>query len=136
MSFEYSIEQIHEAAEKCLQVINGKKVIAFHGAMGSGKTTLIHAICDEKEVTSPVSSPTFALINEYDSPTGSVFHIDLYRLNDEEEAVRAGVEDCLYSGKTCFVEWPEKAPSIFPEDTLHLFIEPLNDHVRRLTIQL
>jgi len=136
MSFEYSIEQIHEAAEKCLQVINGKKVIAFHGAMGSGKTTLIHAICDEKEVTSPVSSPTFALINEYNSPTGSVFHIDLYRLNDEEEAVRAGVEDCLYSGKTCFVEWPEKAPSIFPEDTLHLFIEPLNDHVRRLTIQL
>ena len=136
MSFEYSIEQIHEAAGKCLQVINGKKVIAFHGAMGSGKTTLIHAICDEKEVTSPVSSPTFALINEYNSPTGSVFHIDLYRLNDEEEAVRAGVEDCLYSGKTCFVEWPEKAPSIFPEDTLHLFIEPLNDHVRRLTIQL
>ena len=136
MSFEYSIDHIHETARKCLQFFNIKKVIAFHGVMGSGKTTLIHAICDEKQVTSPVSSPTFALINEYNSPTGSIFHIDLYRLNDEEEAVRAGVEDCLYSGKTCFVEWPEKAPSMFPEDTLHLFIEPMDDQHRRLTIQL
>ena len=136
MHFEYSIQQIHEAAKECLRFINDKKVIAFHGPMGSGKTTLIHAICDEKKVTSPVSSPTFALINEYNSPAGSLFHIDLYRLNDEQEAVRAGVEDCLYSGKICFVEWPEKAPFILPEDTLHVFLEPVDDNRRRLTIQL
>ncbi len=136
MKIDYSIDEIHRAAAHCIEIINGRKVIAFHGPMGSGKTTLIHAICDEKKVTSPVSSPTFALINEYNSPDGSIFHIDLYRLNDEEEAVRAGVEDCLYSGKTCLVEWPEKAPSIFPDDTVHLFIEPLNDQKRRLVIQL
>jgi len=135
MTIEYSFQQIHEAAQKCLAEINDKKVIAFHGPMGSGKTTLIHAICDEKKVTSPVSSPTFALINEYTSPGGSIYHIDLYRLDDEEEAVRAGVEDCLYSGKTCLVEWPEKAPSIFPEDTIHVFIELLSDNTRRLIIQ-
>ena len=135
MTIEYSFQQIHEAAQKCLAEISDKKVIAFHGPMGSGKTTLIHAICDEKKVTSPVSSPTFALINEYTSPGGSIYHIDLYRLDDEEEAVRAGVEDCLYSGKTCLVEWPEKAPSIFPEDTIHVFIELLSDNTRRLIIQ-
>ena len=77
MTIEYSFQQIHEAAQKCLAEINDKKVIAFHGPMGSGKTTLIHAICDEKKVTSPVSSPTFALINEYTSPGGSIYHIDL-----------------------------------------------------------
>ena len=135
MKIEYSLDEIHEIATQCVQVINGKKVAAFHGPMGSGKTTLIHAICDEREVTSPVSSPTFALINEYNSPGGSIFHIDLYRINDEEEAIRAGVEDCLYSGKTCFVEWPEKAPSIFPEDTIHFFIELLDANKRRLIIQ-
>ena len=106
------------------------------GQSGSGKTTLIHAICDEKNVTSPVSSPTFALVNEYNAPGGSIFHIDLYRLDDEQEAIRAGVEDCLYSGKICLVEWPEKAPTIFPEDTIHLFIEPVTHDSRRVTIQL
>ena len=135
MTIEYSIEEIRLIAAKCIEAINGRKVVAFHGEMGSGKTTLIHAICDEKKVSSPVGSPTFALINEYHSPEGSIFHIDLYRLNDEEEAVRAGVEDCLYSGKTCLVEWPEKAPSIFPEDTIHFFIEFLSANKRMLTIQ-
>jgi tRNA threonylcarbamoyladenosine biosynthesis protein TsaE len=136
MTIEYSIDEIRRTASQCIEAFNGRKVVAFHGQMGSGKTTLIHAICDAKKVTSPVSSPTFALINEYYSPTGAIFHIDLYRLNDEEEAVRAGVEDCLYSGKICLVEWPEKAASIFPEDTVHLFIEPLSDKKRRLVIQL
>ena len=135
MSIDYSLSQIREVAAKCIELINGKNVVAFHGPMGSGKTTLIHAICDEKKVTSPVSSPTFALINEYSAPGGSIFHIDLYRLDDEDEAIRAGVEDCLYSGKTCLVEWPEKAPSIFPEDSIHIFIEPLNANERRLTFQ-
>ena len=135
MRIDYSIDEIRNTAAQCIEIINGRKVVAFHGTMGSGKTTLIHAICDEKNVTSAVGSPTFALINEYDSPEGPIFHIDLYRLNDEEEAVRAGVEDCLYSGKTCLVEWPEKAPSIFPEDTVHFFIEPLDNKKRRLVIQ-
>src|ERR1700730_3689445 len=130
MTINYSLEQIHDIATICLQKINGRKVVAFHGPMGSGKTTLIRAICDKKGVTSFVSSPTFALINEYTVPDGSIYHIDLYRLNDEEEAVRAGVEDVLYSGKTCLVEWPEKAPSIFPEGTAHIRIEPAGGNMR------
>jgi tRNA threonylcarbamoyladenosine biosynthesis protein TsaE len=90
--------------------------------MGSGKkTTLIHAICDEKKVTSPVSSPTFALINEYTSPEVPYIIIDLYRLDDEEEAVRAGVEDCLYSGKPVLLNGLKKAPSIFPKTDSRLY---------------
>jgi tRNA threonylcarbamoyladenosine biosynthesis protein TsaE len=135
MTIEYSIQEIQQTASKCLEAINDTLVVAFHGPMGSGKTTLIHAICDAKKVSSPVSSPTFALINEYNTPDGSIYHIDLYRLEDEGEAVRAGVEDCLYSGKTCLVEWPEKAPSIFPEDTIHIFIEWVSNNTRRLIIQ-
>jgi tRNA threonylcarbamoyladenosine biosynthesis protein TsaE len=135
MMINYSLEQIHDIAAICLQKINGRKVVAFHGPMGSGKTTLIRAICDKKGVTSFVSSPTFALINEYTAPHGSIYHIDLYRLNDEEEAVRAGVEDVLYSGKTCLVEWPEKAPAIFPEGTVHIHLEPVGGNMRALTIQ-
>jgi tRNA threonylcarbamoyladenosine biosynthesis protein TsaE len=136
MLLEYSIQDIRQVARECIKFANGRKVMAFHGEMGSGKTTLIHAICEEKNVTSAVTSPTFALVNEYNAPGGSIFHIDLYRLDDEQDAVRAGVEDCLYSGKLCLVEWPEKAPTIFPEDTVHLFIELLNHDSRRLNIQL
>ena len=134
MSFEYSFGEIRDAANRCIQFIDGKKVIAFHGAMGTGKTTLIHAICDQKQVTSAVSSPTFALINEYNSPAGSIFHIDLYRLNDEEEAVRAGVEDCLYSGKMCFVEWPEKIPSLIPPKHASIDLQVENNSKRTIVI--
>jgi tRNA threonylcarbamoyladenosine biosynthesis protein TsaE len=107
-----------------------QKVFAFHGAMGAGKTTFIHALCDAKGVNSTVGSPTFSIINEYVYPGGKIFHIDLYRLRDEEEAFRAGVEDCLYSDAICLVEWPEKAPDIFPPATLNVYMETI-DHTRR-----
>ncbi len=116
------------------QYADSQQVIAFHGQMGAGKTTFIHALCDEKKVTSTVSSPTFSIINEYSSPGGSVFHIDLYRLKDEEEAIRAGVEDALYSGALCLVEWPERIPHLFPAGTAHVHIELLNDGKRRMTV--
>lgn len=111
------------------------KVIAFHGNMGSGKTTFIHALCGVKGVKDVVGSPTFSIINEYYFPDGMIFHIDLYRLKDEQEAIRAGVEDCLYSDHICFVEWPEKAPAIFPADTVHVFVEVVDSENRRLTIR-
>jgi tRNA threonylcarbamoyladenosine biosynthesis protein TsaE len=113
-------------------------VVAFHGQMGAGKTTFIHALCDEKKVKDVVGSPTFSIINEYEYDCEGtrklMFHIDLYRLKDEEEAIRTGVEDCLYSGNICLVEWPEKAPAIFPEDTVHLHIEVIDNNTRRLKI--
>ena len=103
--------------------------------MGAGKTTFIHALCEVKGVKDVVGSPTFSIINEYYCPSGKIFHIDLYRLKDEEEAIRAGVEDCLYSDHICFVEWPEKAPDLFPNDTVHVFIEVADSETRHLTIQ-
>jgi tRNA threonylcarbamoyladenosine biosynthesis protein TsaE len=131
----YILKEINAAATQFWNKVGDKKVIAFHGNMGSGKTTFIHALCEAKGVKDVVGSPTFSIINEYYFPSGKIFHIDLYRLKDEEEALRAGIEDCLYSDHICFVEWPEKAPGIFPTDTVHVFIEITNSETRHLTIR-
>ena len=111
-----------------------KKVFAFGGKMGVGKTTFIHALCEAKKVKDVVSSPTFSLINEYSYPGGTIYHLDLYRLKDEEEAIRAGIEDCLYSDDICLVEWPERASGIFPPGTLHLLIETVDKTRRKIRI--
>jgi tRNA threonylcarbamoyladenosine biosynthesis protein TsaE len=82
-----------------------------------------------------VSSPTFALINEYQRSGGeTIYHMDWYRVKDEDEAIQAGIEDCLYSGNLCLVEWPEKAPGILPDDTVHIHLETTGINTRRLTI--
>ncbi len=135
MEWVFDLNHIHEAARKCWSETGDKKVFAFHGNMGAGKTTFIHALCDEKKVSSTVGSPTFSIINEYIYPGGRIFHIDLYRLRDEEEAIRAGVEDCLYSGDICLVEWPEKAPGIFPEDAAHIYMDALSPDTRKIIIK-
>jgi tRNA threonylcarbamoyladenosine biosynthesis protein TsaE len=134
MEIRFKLDTIREAASQFWQAGEGAQVFAFHGAMGAGKTTFIHALCDVKGVTSTVGSPTFSIINEYAWPGGTIFHIDLYRLNDEEEAIRAGVEDCLYSGHICLVEWPERAPSIFPDGTAAVFISAMDPQTRLLRI--
>ncbi|MFM2138417.1 MAG: hypothetical protein RJA57_724 [Bacteroidota bacterium] len=115
-----------------------RPVIAFHGEMGAGKTTLIRALCARLGIRDVVASPTFSLVNEYHCHVGGadrpVYHIDLYRLRDEAEAVQAGIEDLLHGDECCLVEWPERAPGIFPERTVHVFIEPLDTHTRRVKI--
>src|SRR6186713_3035514 len=118
MEWIYELHQISQAAEQFWNVVGNARVFTFHGEMGTGKTTFIHALCDVKGVKDVVGSPSFSIINEYYFPSGKIFHIDLYRLKDEEEAIRAGVEDCLYSDHICFVEWPEKAPGLFPSDAV------------------
>jgi tRNA threonylcarbamoyladenosine biosynthesis protein TsaE len=133
MEICFSLQEILPAAEKFWQQWPSQKVFAFHGSMGAGKTTFIHALCSIKGVTDTVGSPTFSIINEYGYPGGDIFHIDLYRLRDEEEALRAGVEDVLYSGQLCLVEWPEKAPGIFPPDTVALRIEATGPETRKIT---
>ena len=135
MRITYELSNIKDAATRFWKAIDDKKIIAFHGSMGAGKTTFIHALCEEKGVKDIVGSPTFSIINEYYWSAGKIFHIDLYRLRDEEEAIRAGVEDCLYSDHICFVEWPEKAPGLFPNNTVHVFIEVEDSETRHLTIQ-
>lgn len=134
MQMEFTLKTIHEAARQCWEWGRNRKVFAFHGQMGAGKTTFIHALCEEIQVSSTVGSPTFSIINEYVYPGGKLFHIDLYRLKDEEEAIRAGVEDCLYSGHVCLVEWPERAPDLFPENTLHVHLSVINPQTRSLQI--
>ncbi len=135
MEINYKLDNIKSAATKFWKAIGDKKTIAMHGNMGAGKTTFIHALCEAKGVKEVISSPTFSIINEYSFPGGMIYHIDLYRLKDEEEALRAGVEDCLYSNHICFVEWPEKAPGLFPTDTIHAFIEVVNSDTRHLTLK-
>jgi tRNA threonylcarbamoyladenosine biosynthesis protein TsaE len=122
MEQQFSLSDIQSVAKFFWKRFADGKVFAFHGEMGAGKTTFIHALCDTRGVSSTVGSPTFSIINEYLFPGGKIFHIDLYRLKDEEEALRAGVEDCLYSGDICLVEWPDRAPAIFPPDTVHISI--------------
>lgn len=138
MEWRFSLDNINRVAKEFWQVTDSKTVLAFHGQMGAGKTTFIHALCDVKGVKDVVSSPTFSIINEYqficEGTKKALFHIDLYRLKDEEEAIRAGVEDVLYSGNICLVEWPEKVPSIFPDNTVHINIELVDEKTRRLKI--
>ncbi|MBX3257977.1 MAG: tRNA (adenosine(37)-N6)-threonylcarbamoyltransferase complex ATPase subunit type 1 TsaE [Chitinophagaceae bacterium] len=139
MEFDLYLEKTDEAAAMFWQQVKGN-VFAFHGQMGAGKTTFISALCRAKGVTGHIGSPTFSLINEYryteEGNTRSIFHIDLYRLTNEEEALNAGVEDCLYSGDICFVEWPEKVPALLPEDTVHVYVHPVSNHIRRLKIEV
>ena len=138
MEWQFSLEKINEVANSFWDHLGSQMVVAFHGPMGSGKTTFIHALCDAKGVKDVVGSPTFSIINEYVYPVekgdGKIYHIDLYRLKDEEEAIRAGVEDCLYSDHICLVEWPDKAPGLFPDDAVHAYLEVMDSQTRRLRI--
>jgi tRNA threonylcarbamoyladenosine biosynthesis protein TsaE len=134
METRFTLDQVQEVARRFWEAAGDGKVFAFHGEMGAGKTTFIHALCDAKGVTSTVGSPTFSIINEYAWPGGSIFHIDLYRLNDEEEAIRAGVEDCLYSGQICLVEWPQRAAQLFPEESRAVYINVVDPQTRVLRI--
>lgn len=138
MELTFTISEIGEVARQFWSNAADYKVFALHGQMGAGKTTLVHALCEAKGVTEHITSPTFSLINEYRFDTADeshrIFHIDLYRIRDEEEAMRAGIEDCLYSGAICFVEWPEKAPDIFPVDTVHLHIDVIDRETRALKL--
>ena len=137
MEVNFTLDNIDKAALEFLSATENFTVFAFSGEMGAGKTTFIHALCDALKVTDTISSPTFSIINPYTTSTGKViYHIDLYRLKDEEEALQAGVEDCLYSGNTCFVEWPDKAPGIFPDDTAYINIEATASNSRKLKINL
>lgn len=138
MEMTYSIVQLPQTAEAFWKIAKTVRVIAFHGKIGSGKTTLIHALCDAREVQDAVGSPTFSIVNEYvfteNGTPKKIFHIDLYRLKDEQEAIQAGIEDCLYSDHICLVEWPEKIQSLLPANTLHVFIEPVDTETRKLRI--
>lgn len=124
MELQFTLSTIDQAACLFFEQAGPHRVFAFHAPMGTGKTTFIAALCRAAHVKTQPSSPTFSLVNEYVTLEGeSVYHIDLYRIKDHEEARNAGIEEILHSGAICFVEWPEKAPEIFPDHALHLRME-------------
>ena len=138
MEWKFSLDNIRETAKEVWESVKSSRVMAFHGLMGSGKTTFIHALCDVKNVRDTVGSPTFSIINEYvfteNVKEKMIYHIDLYRLKDEQEAIQAGIEDCLYSEHICMVEWPEKIQSLLPDDTLHIYLTIVDETTRRLRL--
>ena len=124
MKQEYNIGELQLVAENFTKWLGEQKVVALHGNMGAGKTTFISAVCRALGTMDHSSSPTFSIINEYRTGSGQkIYHMDWYRIKDVEEAINAGIEDALYSGNTCFVEWPEKAAFLLPVDTVHVWLE-------------
>lgn len=122
MEIIFSLDEINQVAKKILHE-KPKKVILFHGVMGVGKTTLIKALAKELGVNDATSSPTFSIVNEYQADDNlMLYHFDMYRLKSEVEALDMGIDDYLYSGNWCFIEWAEKIPNLLPEDysTIHL----------------
>ena len=134
MNIVFSLDQIKEAAEQII-AHNPKKIILFNGEMGVGKTTLIKQLCKTLGVQDATSSPTFSLVNEYFTSNNQiVYHFDFYRLNKETEALDMGVDDYLYSGNWCFIEWPEKIANLIPEEHSVVTIELQNDGKRSLEL--
>ncbi|MDE6685333.1 MAG: tRNA (adenosine(37)-N6)-threonylcarbamoyltransferase complex ATPase subunit type 1 TsaE [Duncaniella sp.] len=133
-----SIEAIDDAAKEFVAQMGDETVYAFTGEMGAGKTTFINALSRALGVEEdPTGSPTFAIINEYRSDTTAelIYHFDLYRLENLEQAFDIGVEDYLDSGALCLIEWPDRIEDILPDDTVRVNIEVLPDGARRLTIE-
>lgn len=134
MEMTYQIHQINDAAAWLWEQGKSRPVWAFDAPMGSGKTTLIHALCNFLDVRDAVGSPTFAIANQYESSVaGTIWHMDWYRLKGEEEAMAAGIEELLYAGGYCWIEWPEKAREILPEDCWWIRIEWIDMLTRKIT---
>jgi len=127
-----SIDTIGETAKEFVSLLGDKKIVAFYGGMGAGKTSFIKAICEEKGVIDLVNSPTFAIINDYLTKTDEhIYHFDFYRLNGVEDALNIGTEEYFYSGNYCFLEWPEIIEPILPEETLIVTIT-VNENNERI----
>jgi len=130
-----SLKHIHKTARVFIEATKGNTVFAFYGAMGAGKTSFIKAICEELGVEGVITSPTFAIVNEYALPSGdAVYHFDFYRINKMEEAFDLGYEEYFYSGRFCFIEWPEKIDSLLPKNCTKVHIEEQVDGTRKITI--
>lgn len=129
-----SLDQIHDAARAFLQAVGTATVFAFDGKMGAGKTTFIKAVCEELGVEDVITSPTFALVNEYTDGHGDpIYHFDFYRIKRIEEAYDMGCEDYFESGCPCFIEWPEIVESLLPEGALHVAIREEADGTRTVS---
>ena len=127
------IDHIREAAREFIEHIGDRRVFAFYGKMGAGKTTFVKAICEELGVEDVITSPTFAIINEYTTSSNSIYHFDFYRIKKLEEVYDMGYEDYFYSGALCFIEWPELIEEILPDDAVRVSIAEQEDGSRIVT---
>ena len=132
-----SLEHIHEAASQFIEAMGDNTVFAFYGKMGAGKTTFIKAVCEELGVEDVVTSPTFAIVNEYrsDSTGELIYHFDFYRIKKLEEVYDMGYEDYFYCGAVCFIEWPELIEELLPGDAVKVTIDEQADGTRLLVLQ-
>ena len=133
------IKGLHDyeaAAQKFISLMNNKKIFAFYGKMGVGKTTFVKSLCEAMGVDDTVNSPTFAIVNEYaDREERPIYHFDFYRIKSVAELYNLGYEDYFYSDATCFIEWPQLAEEILPEETVKVTIEENEDGTRYITIE-
>ena len=137
------LEHIREAAQEIIEVFhdtfaddNAVKCFAFHAPMGAGKTTFIKAVCEKLGSTDVITSPTFAIVNEYTAEKFPIYHFDLYRIKKLEELYDIGADDYFYSGNPCFIEWPEMAESALPDETIMITIVPQNNGSRTVSFSI
>ena len=136
MTIRYSdLGEIDGVAQKVIQACQGFNIWLFEGQMGAGKTTLIKSICAQMKVVDNVSSPTFSLLNVYQTDKGDeLFHFDFYRIKDQIEAVDIGCDEYFYSDNTCFIEWPEKIPELIPDRFVKISINLVIENEREISI--
>ena len=132
-----SLEQIHEAAKEFVAAMGDNTVFAFYGKMGAGKTTFIKAVCEELGVSDVITSPTFAIVNEYRSDLAGelIYHFDFYRIKKLDEVYDMGYEDYFYSSCICFIEWPELIEELLPGNAVKVTIEENEEGTRKLTLE-
>ena len=129
-----NLEHIREAARQFIAEMGDRKVFAFYGSMGAGKTTFVKAVCEELGVEDVITSPTFAIINEYHAEAQdlTIYHFDFYRIKKLEEVYDMGYEDYFYSGALCFIEWPELIEDLLPEEAVKVSITEKEDGSRAI----
>lgn len=128
------IDDLPSIARQIVSFAGQNRIFLFYGDMGAGKTTLIKAICKHLGAEDAVTSPSFAIVNEYQTPSTSIYHFDFYRLKDQREAFDLGYEEYFYSGAYCFIEWPEKIPDLLPESFIKTEITVTADGSRNLVL--
>lgn len=132
-----NLNDINEVAAKFLDFAGDKKIFALYGPMGVGKTTFVKAVAACLGVTDDVSSPTFAIVNEYLTKNNdSIYHFDFYRVNNVSEALDFGYEEYFFSGNRCFIEWPEKIDELLPEDIVNCYFSENEDGSRELSVPM
>ncbi len=134
MVIEYSLQEIDEVARQLTHSFT-YPIVAFEGQMGSGKTTLIQSIVSQLGSEDTVTSPTFGLVHQYTTSKGGVIHMDLYRLEKEDELEQLGFEDYIQTGDLCLIEWPEMVAKAIEGECHHIHIELIDQHKRKLTFQ-